>query len=114
MIRTLPRLDSARANSGGSEVLARRYPALYRTLVHKYWVDELYEKGVVRPIVTTARTVSESFDVRIIDGSVNGIATLTTWAGSLLRRLQTGQVPTYILSILVGTVALLGYLALSG
>jgi NADH-quinone oxidoreductase subunit L len=97
-----------------SEVLARRYPALYRTLVHKYWIDELYEKGVVRPIVTTARTVSESFDVRIIDGSVNGIATLTTWAGSMLRRLQTGQVPTYILSILVGTVALLGYLALSG
>lgn len=97
-----------------SEALAARYPALYRTLFHKYWVDELYETAVVRPTVTSARTLSESFDARIVDGSVNGMAALANRAGSLLRRLQTGQVPTYILSILVGAVVLLGYLAFSG
>jgi NADH-quinone oxidoreductase subunit L len=97
-----------------SEALAARYPALYRTLFHKYWVDDLYETAVVRPTVTSARTLSESFDARIVDGSVNGMAALANRAGSLLRRLQTGQVPTYILSILVGAVVLLGYLAFSG
>ncbi len=97
-----------------SEALAARYPALYRTFFHKYWVDELYETAVVRPTVTSARTLSELFDARIVDGSVNGIAALAARAGSLLRRLQTGQVPTYILSILVGAVVLLGYLAFSG
>ncbi|MDE2180601.1 MAG: NADH-quinone oxidoreductase subunit L [candidate division NC10 bacterium] len=96
------------------EALAARYPALYRTLFHKYWVDELYDAAVVRPAVAAARAVSESFDAHIVDGSVNGIAALATWAGSLLRRLQTGQVPAYILSILVGAVVLLGYLAFSG
>lgn len=97
-----------------SETLAARYPALYRTLFGKYWVDELYDMAVIRPIVSSARTLSELCDARIVDGSVNGIAALANRAGSLLRRLQTGQVPTYVLSILVGAVVLLGYLALSG
>ena len=96
------------------EALVARYPALHRTLFHKYWVDELYDKAVIHPIVTSARAISESFDARIVDGSVNGIATLAIRAGSMLRRLQTGNVPTYILSILVGAVALLGYLAFYG
>ncbi len=101
--------DPARA-----EAWAARYPALYRTLLHKYWVDELYDKTVIHPTVASARTLSESFDARVIDGSVNGVAALATRTGNLLRRLQTGHVPTYILSILVGAVVLLGYLAFSG
>ena len=97
-----------------SEALAARHPALHRTLLHKYWVDELYDKAVIHPTITFARAVSEWFDARIVDGSVNGIATLATRAGSMLRRLQTGHVPTYILSILVGAVVLLGCLAFYG
>jgi NADH-quinone oxidoreductase subunit L len=97
-----------------AEALAVRYPALYRTLLHKYWVDELYDKTVIHPTVASARAISESFDARMIDGSVNGVAALATRTGNLLRRLQTGHVPAYILSILVGAVVLLGYLAFSG
>ncbi len=96
------------------EALAGRYPTLYRTLFHKYWVDELYEGFVVRPTSTAARTLSESFDVRMVDGSVNGIASLVGMVGGLLRRLQTGHVPAYVLSILIGVVVLLGYLAFLG
>lgn len=101
-------------NPARPEALAARYPTLYRTLLYKYWVDELYDKTVIRPTVTSARTLSESFDARMVDGSVNGIAVLATRAGSALRRLQTGQISAYILSILVGAVVLLGYLAFSG
>ena len=97
-----------------SEALAARYPTLYRILFHKYWVDELYDAAVIRPTVNSARTLSESFDTRVVDGSVNGIAALANRTGSLVRRLQTGQVPAYVLSILVGAVVLLGYLAFSG
>ncbi len=97
-----------------AEALAARYPTLYRSLLHKYWVDELYEVVVVRPIVSAARSLSASFDARVVDGSVNGIAALAGRAGGLLRRLQTGHVPAYVLSILVGVVVLLGYLAFLG
>lgn len=98
----------------GSEALAARYPTFYRILLRKYWVDELYDAAVIRPIVGSARAISESFDTRMIDGSVNGVAALTMRAAGLLRRCQTGQVPAYILSILVGAVVVLGYLAFSG
>jgi len=97
-----------------SEALVARYPTVYSTLFHKYWVDEVYEDLVVRPISTAARTLSTSFDERMVDRSVNGIALLVGRAGGLLRRLQTGHVPTYVLSILVGVVVLLGYLAFLG
>ncbi|PWB80278.1 MAG: NADH-quinone oxidoreductase subunit L [Candidatus Methylomirabilota bacterium] len=96
------------------ETLAARYPTLYRTLFHKYWIDELYDAAVVRPTVNAARTLSEVFDARMVDGTVNGVAALVNRIGSLLRRLQTGQVPAYVLSIVVGAVVLLGYLAFSG
>ena len=96
------------------EALARRYPALHRLLLHKYWVDELYDHVVVRPTTAAARALSVSFDMRLVDGSVNGVAHLLGRAGGLLRRLQTGQVPAYALSILVGVVVLLGYLAFGG
>jgi NADH-quinone oxidoreductase subunit L len=69
---------------------------------------------VVRPIAAVARVVSASFDTGLVDGAVNGIASLAARAGSHLRRLQTGHVPTYVLSILVGAVVLLGYLAFRG
>jgi NADH-quinone oxidoreductase subunit L len=99
---------------GRPEAMAAQYPTLYRALLYKYWVDELYEKAVVRPISSAARALSTSFDANMIDGSVNGIASLVGRAGGVLRRLQTGHVPTYVLSILVGVVVLLGYLAFVG
>jgi NADH-quinone oxidoreductase subunit L len=99
---------------GRPEAMAAQYPTLYRALLYKYWVDELYEKAVVRPISSAARALSTSFDANMIDGSVNGIASLVGRAGGVLRRLQTGHVPTYVLSILVGVVVLLGYLVFVG
>jgi len=99
---------------GRPEAMAARYPTLYRALLYKYWVDELYEKAVVHPISSAARALSTSCDANMIDGSVNGIASLVGRAGGVLRRLQTGHVPTYVLSILVGVVVLLGYLVFVG
>jgi NADH-quinone oxidoreductase subunit L len=96
------------------EALAKRHAKLYRVLVHKYWVDELYRTVVVRPVSAAARALSASFDTGLVDGAVNGIASLAGRAGGHLRRLQTGHVPAYVLSILVGVVVLLGYLAFRG
>jgi NADH-quinone oxidoreductase subunit L len=48
-------------------------------------------------------------DKRGIDGAVNGLAAATGWVGSQARRLQTGMVGLYALSILLGAVALLAW-----
>jgi hypothetical protein len=47
--------------------------------------------------------------VRVIDGSVNGAATIVGGSSQLLRRIQTGSVRVYAASVFVGVVAILGY-----
>jgi NADH-quinone oxidoreductase subunit L len=82
---------------------------VHRLLLHKYYVDELYDRVFVRPILAFSRWCAEAFDVGVIDGAVNGVATVIDRAAGRLRRYQTGFVMNYALSMLVGVVALLGW-----
>jgi NADH-quinone oxidoreductase subunit L len=49
------------------------------------------------------------FDVHIIDGAVNGVATLVRGVGGRLRPLQSGFVRSYALGVTIGVVVVLGY-----
>jgi NADH-quinone oxidoreductase subunit L len=82
---------------------------LHRVLLNKYYVDELYDHLFVRPLFALSRWCAETFDAGVIDGAVNGVATVVGRAAGQLRRLQTGFVMNYALSMLVGVVALLGW-----
>jgi NADH-quinone oxidoreductase subunit L len=91
--------------------LVERHPVMYRILLNKYYVDELYDAVFVQPIHRGSVWLWEKFDARCIDGSVDGVGALVRVGSLLLRRLQTGYVSSYVLSFLVGVVAILGYLA---
>jgi len=52
-----------------------------------------------------------TFDVRGIDGVVNGVGALTAWSGQRVRRVQNGFVRSYAFSMVVGIVVLLVYVA---
>ncbi len=84
--------------------------AVHRVLLHKYYVDELYDWAFVRPTVRVSEWCAQAFDLGVIDGAVNGIAALVDRAAAALRRSQTGFVANYALSMLIGVVALLGLL----
>jgi NADH-quinone oxidoreductase subunit L len=84
--------------------------AAHRVLLHKYYVDELYEALFVRPTVRVAEWCAQAFDLGVIDAAVNGVAALVARAAAGLRRYQTGFVMNYALSMLIGVVALLGLL----
>jgi NADH-quinone oxidoreductase subunit L len=93
-----------------ADAMARQLGGVYRLLLNKYYVDELYDALVVRPI----RAVSTDglwrvFDVKVIDGAVNGSADIVREGALQLRRLQTGSVRTYAGSVIVGVVVILGY-----
>ena len=81
-----------------------------RVLNRKYFVDELYDATIVHPIENVSKVgLWRGFDVGVIDGAVNGVATAVDGASALLRRVQTGSVRTYAASLFFGVVTVLGY-----
>ncbi len=90
--------------------MARRYPGLHRLLLNKYYVDEIYDAAVVQPIrVGSQEGLWRGFDVRVIDGAVNGTGAIVAGSAGVLRLLQTGSVRTYAGSMFIGVVVILGY-----
>jgi NADH-quinone oxidoreductase subunit L len=84
-----------------------KYARLYRFLLNKYYIDEVYDAVFVMPTVK----VSEGFlwkgiDVKIIDGTVNGSAKLIAIIADAIRRVQTGVAQQYA-TIFVGGILLL-------
>jgi NADH-quinone oxidoreductase subunit L len=93
--------------------LADRVKALYTFLYKKWYLDEIYDALIVRPIkITSDRILWRWFDVKIIDGLVNGVAALMKKGSDGLRRIETGVVQNYALSIVIGVVLLIGYFIL--
>ena len=93
-----------------SESVARSFSGLRTVLLNKYYVDEAYDAAIVQPIrVTSEQALWKVFDVRGIDGVVNGTADTVGGLAQVLRRLQTGSVRAYAVSLLFGAVALFGY-----
>jgi NADH-quinone oxidoreductase subunit L len=90
--------------------IAGRVPGLYDLVLNKYYVDEIYDAAIVRRIVNGSVWLWEAFDMAFIDGIVNGIAALVNGAGARTRRLQSGVVGNYALSLLLGAVILVGFL----
>src|SRR5687767_4650090 len=93
-----------------ADSMARTFGPVYRLLLNKYYVDEVYDATVVQPILAVSREgLWRGFDVRVIDGAVNGTATIVAASAAVMRRLQTGSVRAYASSLVVGVVVVLGY-----
>ncbi len=91
--------------------IAEQFAGLYRVLVNKYYVDEFYNWLVVRPVhVGSEKLLWQATDARAIDGFlVEGTAQATAGVGSILRRIQSGNVRSYATWVLLGAVLWLGY-----
>ncbi len=76
---------------------------LHRLLSGKYFVDELYERVLGRPLVWISENVFlRGTDRVLLDGSLNGIASLAQRTAGLLGRLQTGSLHMYALLVMAG------------
>jgi NADH-quinone oxidoreductase subunit L len=91
-----------------SDRLARQWEPLYNGSLHKWYVDEFYDKWIVQPTIDAANDLWKWVDVRVIDAAVNGLAaTVALWSG-LLRLIQSGEVQHYALAMALGAVLILG------
>jgi len=90
--------------------LAKRLKTTYNVLLHKYYVDEIYNAVVVQPLLRGSEVLSDLFDMKGIDGLVNGVGWVIVATGKGVRRIQTGFVQNYALFMGMGILILLGYL----
>ena len=76
-------------------------------LYNKWYVDELYDRTIVLPLLALWRGCWRLVDAGLIDGSINGLAAGTRavgWIGSLF---QTGRVATYMFYFVTGVLVIL-------
>ncbi len=90
--------------------LAQPETGLARLLWKKWYVDELYDAIIVRPVMWLSREVLwKIVDARIVDGLlVNGTAAASRAVGWLGSRLQTGEVGVYVVLFVIGVLAVVG------
>jgi NADH-quinone oxidoreductase subunit L len=114
-------------------IFRAKLPWAYNLLANKYYLDEIYWAILVKPLFWISTTFSR-FDHSIVDGFVNGVASITmglsmvhAWIdkwiidgfvnlvggitklwGRLLRFTQTGMAQDYVLVIFVGLVMIVG------
>ena len=76
-----------------------------KVLANKWYVDELYNAVIVRPLDLVAQFLV-FFDKNIVDGIVNGVGSLVQYGSRQLRLLQSGQVGGYVLLMVLGIIVL--------
>ena len=78
-------------------------------MANKYWVDEIYNWVFVGPLIRFSVFLWRNVDELLVDGTVNGVGALARGGSEVFKRLQTGNIQSYALSILVGIVIMVGY-----
>jgi NADH-quinone oxidoreductase subunit L len=80
-----------------------RMPAVAGTLENKYYVDEIYDAGVVRPLNRISMFLWKIIDA-LIDGVISFAGFLVAAIGDILRFFQTGNVRNYALMLFLGVI----------
>ncbi|AMY11684.1 NADH-quinone oxidoreductase subunit L [Luteitalea pratensis] len=93
-----------------ADAVASSLAPVYRLLLNKYYVDEIYDAAIVHPLRDGSSSVLwKTVDARIIDGAVNGTGLLVRESAGALRLLQTGSLRVYAASLFTGVLLVLGY-----
>jgi NADH-quinone oxidoreductase subunit L len=80
-----------------------------KVLENKWYVDELYDKIIANPLNKLAGFLNNFFERFVIDGIVNGVGRAVNYGSRQLRLLQSGQVGSYVLLMVLSILLLLLY-----
>jgi NADH-quinone oxidoreductase subunit L len=93
---------------GKPEQLAKSMRGVYDTLLHKYYVDEIYGALIVKPLLWISTSVLwQTVDIRTIDATVNGIAEGATDIGDGVRHTQSGNTRSYAVWVVIGALVII-------
>ncbi|HZT31616.1 MAG TPA: NADH-quinone oxidoreductase subunit L [Bryobacteraceae bacterium] len=95
--------------------LAASFSGVYKLIYNKYFVDEIYDAAVVKPVVNGSRSLLwKGVDVGLIDAGVNGLGWSARGIGGILRLLQSGSIRSYATWVVFGSVVLMVAMAMAG
>ena len=106
LVAALAILISIKMFKSGSKLEAGS-GGFYQVLKQKYYIDEIYDKIIVTPLRVLSGFLYSIFDVKIIDGIVNGAGKFFINLSVDWRRIQTGVVQDYAIVSIAGIVAII-------
>jgi NADH-quinone oxidoreductase subunit L len=89
--------------------LADKWRRLYKLVLNKYYVDELYEILFINSLKNLGTALWKGFDEFVIDGTINGIAYFIGLLSGVMRKMQTGLVQNYAFAMILGGIVLVAY-----
>ena len=98
-----------------ADSVAANMKGLYTLVYNKYFVDEVYDRMLVKPVVGGSRMLLwRAADVGLIDGIANGIGSRARDIGGILRLLQSGNIRSYATWVVFGSVLLIVAMGMAG
>ena len=80
-----------------------------KVLANKWYVDELYEKIIIKPLNSLGKFFSKTFEGSVVDGLVNGVGKAVNYGSRQLRLLQSGHVGSYVLLMVVSMLLIFAW-----
>ncbi len=84
----------------------------YKLLQNKYYIDEFYNAVIINPFKKLSDLLYKFFDLKIIDGIVNGSGKFFDSLSADWRKIQTGVIQDYAIISIAGIAAILIYILL--
>jgi len=76
-----------------------------KVLANKWYVDELYNFIIVKPLNWLGKLLNNFVERDVLDWTVNGVGRLISYSSRQVRLLQSGQVGSYVLLMVLGILA---------
>lgn len=93
---------------GAANATAKIKP-LYKVVSNKFYVDEMYSKYLIEPLISVSKNLWDYLDVRFIDRTAFVAGDVAKGMGSIVRSLQSGNMQQYAMYIGIGVVVVLSF-----
>ena len=94
-------------NTNIPNILSSKLRYLYNISFNKWYVDEIYEYLLVNPTKKLGTILWKIFDVKIVDGVPNSLASISKYLSSKVSTIQSGYIYNYSMWMILGLLTIL-------
>jgi NADH-quinone oxidoreductase subunit L len=94
---------------GTTDRIAARLGAFHVAVKEKLYVDELYDRMILKPYYALCRAMAR-LDTGVVDGVVNGVAAVMLTSGHVMKLFHSGYVRSYAIAYVIGAALIVWYI----